>query len=455
MKKIFIAIALFSGLITIAQTLSYNDIGVLFANEGNTGTARFNAMSGAFGSLGGDLSAISINPAGAAVFLKSEISFSIDFNNTDTRANYYGNNNYASNDNVNFAQTGGVFVYKKNYRNVNNAGWGRFAFAFDYTKINDFNNLWLAQGNRKEYPTYIYDPNDEDILYQYSNGQYFENSTSGSNDKYNFTFAAEYNNKLYIGASFTTYNIDFNQVVLLEEYNKEYNDNEPNNNFLDASLFQELYTYGNGYSFNFGVIGKPTKNVRLGFAYQSPVWYNLGEDYLDYDEQIYVSNVNEYYTENSGVSRYYYDLRVPSKYTGSFAYIFDKYGLFSIDYVYRNHSNITLTNGAFNEENQNFSKFLRSTNEVRLGTEWRIEQFSLRGGYHFEQSPYKNAISTDNKEGYSFGLGYNFGAVKIDLSYQQDSQTGTYDYYPQYDEIDPVNLDLSYSKFTATMVIGI
>ena len=447
MKKLFFTIALFSAFFTYAQTASYNDIGVLFANENNTGTARFNAMSGAFGSLGGDISAISINPAGAAVFLKSEVSFSIDFDNIDTKANYYGNNTYTSYDDVNFSQTGGVFVFGNNYGN--NGGWGRFAFAFDYTKANDFNNFWYVEGN-SNYPTWINDPNDENILYLNSDGQYFENLTRGSSDKYNFTVAGEYNNNLYVGASFTTYNIDYYQRILLEEYN--YADN---NDYLDASLFQELSTFGNGYSFNFGIIGKPTKNVRLGIAYQSPVWYNLSESYLDYDEQIYVSNVDEFYTDVSDISRFSYNLRVPSKFTGSFSYVFDKHGLFSVDYAYRNYSNINLTNGPFNQENQNFKSDLRSTNEVRLGTEWRIEKFSLRGGYHFEQSPYKNAISSDNKEGYSFGLGYNFGAVKLDFSYQQDSQTAAYDFYPTYDQVNAANLDLKTSKFTASMIINI
>ena len=32
------------------------------------GTARFKSMSGAFGALGGDMSAVSINPAGSAIF---------------------------------------------------------------------------------------------------------------------------------------------------------------------------------------------------------------------------------------------------------------------------------------------------------------------------------------------------------------------------------------------------
>ena len=43
------------------------------------GTARFRAMSGAFGALGGDMSAVNINPAGSAIFNNSHASASIGF----------------------------------------------------------------------------------------------------------------------------------------------------------------------------------------------------------------------------------------------------------------------------------------------------------------------------------------------------------------------------------------
>ena len=42
-----------------------------------TGTARFRAMSGAFGALGGDLSAITQNPAGSVFFNNNFIDFYI------------------------------------------------------------------------------------------------------------------------------------------------------------------------------------------------------------------------------------------------------------------------------------------------------------------------------------------------------------------------------------------
>ena len=57
------------------------------------------------------------------------------------------------------------------------------------------------------------------------------------------------------------------------------------------------------------------------------------------------------------------------------------------------------------------------TNEFRLGAEYKIEKVSLRAGYRFEQSPYKNGSTIGDLNGYSGGLGYNFGATKLDLAY--------------------------------------
>ena len=72
MKKILFLIGgLLSSLVINAQVISNFDGAVLFSDEDINGTARYNAMSGAFGSLGGDMSAVGINPAGLAVFNNS------------------------------------------------------------------------------------------------------------------------------------------------------------------------------------------------------------------------------------------------------------------------------------------------------------------------------------------------------------------------------------------------
>ena len=60
-KTVYItAFGLLSGMLS-AQNLTD---GLRYSMEDIGGTARFRAMSGAFNSLGGDMSAIALNPAG-------------------------------------------------------------------------------------------------------------------------------------------------------------------------------------------------------------------------------------------------------------------------------------------------------------------------------------------------------------------------------------------------------
>lgn len=464
MKKLYFAVTfLCFGYILNAQTLGYNDVGVLFSKENINGTARYNAMSGAFGALGGDLSAMEINPAGAAVFLKSEFAVSLNNRNTKTMAGFYGNNTQFENDFTNLSQAGGVFVFR-GYGN--NSEWSNIALGFNYSIANDFENFWIAEGNSGYAPLtdfYDHDP----VVYVNAENQYFENFTDGKNSKYSFTFAAQNNDNLYIGAAINTYDIEYFQRTLTEEYN-----NDGNNNTLDVSSKQELLTYGNGVSFNFGVISKPSENVRLGLAYQSPVWYSLSEDFLEYDEDVYKNDVlftNEY----SGLNAFDYKLRTPSKLTGSFAYLFGKQGLISLDIDYKNYRNIKLSNGNFTEENQWFKNEMKDLAEVslfehgvvirnidkpttiRIGTEWRFDNLSVRGGYHYERSTFKNALDSDNLQGFSLGAGYKFRGGKLDFAYQKSTNTAPYNFYPQSNNVDSAELDFETSKFTATLVLNL
>ena len=130
--------------------------------------------------------------------------------------------------------------------------------------------------------------------------------------------------------------------------------------------------------------------------------------------------------------------------------------MISLDYATRNYSNINISSNVnFSNVNQGFSTDLKNASELRLGAEIRNKQFSFRGGYHYQQSPYEDALSSDHLKGYSLGLGYNFGNMKIDLSYEDANRTDVYDFYPQYTEINPTELDIDTSKITVSMVFNI
>jgi hypothetical protein len=89
MKRIlFLLVTVFAMTATNAPDISD---GLLYSNEDVTqGTARFQARSGAFGALGGDYSAVNLNPAGSAIFTGSGISATLLIHDRDNTANYFG-----------------------------------------------------------------------------------------------------------------------------------------------------------------------------------------------------------------------------------------------------------------------------------------------------------------------------------------------------------------------------
>jgi len=453
MKKLILLIGgLLSSFTINAQIISYTDAAILFSGEDNNGTARFNSMSGAFGALGGDLSAGDINPAGLAVFSNSETSISFGNRNTDILSSFYGTHNSNSDNYFNLTQAGGVMVFNNN----RNSNWSKIAVGFNYTLAKDFENNYIVEGNSgisdfngDPYLNNDNDP-DNDIFYDNVDGQFFGNFTSGQNEKFTFSLAAQYNEKLYLGFSVVTHNLEFFQSALFEESN-----HDRNSNLLDASLLQELIRIGDSVSFTISIIAKPTQEVRIGLAYQTPVWYNFTDEFVE-DLEISVSNDPELYTEYTDVSIFDYKMSTPSKLTGSFAYILGKEGLISFDYTYKNFKNTTLRpTSEFISENDLFESTLKNASTFNIGTEWRIDNVSLRGGYHFEESPFKDAIDSDNVKGYSFGVGFKFGGnVKLDLAYQNSTNTDVYGFL-NIDGVAPAELDINNDKITATIIIGL
>src|SRR5690606_40876244 len=87
---------------------------------------------------------------------------------------------------------------------------------------------------------------------------------------------------------------------------------------------------------------------------------------------------------------------------------------------------------------------LKSSSEIRAGLEYRINNFKIRGGYNFVQSPF-DEINLDADLGngtvvaqnfdkafrgdtnrFSLGAGYDFGGFYLDAAYQFANQK--YDY---------------------------
>jgi long-subunit fatty acid transport protein len=125
-----------------------------------------------------------------------------------------------------------------------------------------------------------------------------------------------------------------------------------------------------------------------------------------------------------------YKIQTPSKLTGSFAYVFGERGLISIDYSMKDYSNITFRprNDVNLESINNFmSANLDTAAEIRVGGEIRHKQWSLRGGYRFEESPYKVDTAMGDLTGYSGGIGFDFGISRLDLAYAYSRRKMNFD----------------------------
>ena len=454
MKKIILLVATIATIGTsYAQFTDYNDLGILFSRDQRTGTARFNAMAGAFGALGSDISSTDINPAGAAVARNSKVAVTFEGTSTDFDLNYYGNSNNIKDERINLSQAGAIFVFDGS----NNSNWNRFAITFNYKVKADFDNFYSGAGNSG---LTFYD-NNFNVTEQPNNTFYtpfeqeFTKETSGISSVFNMGISAVHDNKLFIGASLKFHSLEYRERALTIEDNDELNGS--------PILFDEInerFVDGTGFSFNLGFIYKINKYIRVGASYESPTWYRevLEENLNDFavfdttDSAAPSLLFEERITQGPFSLRF----RTPSKLTASGALVFGKQGLISLDYTYRDFSNFRYNDGdpLLQDANQFFSRDFRATHAFNLGGEWRFDRVSLRGGYFYEQNPNLREggnTNEDNYRGFTAGLGYNFGNTQIGLSYLRSLNDEFYSLY----NIGDININNTTSRIAASITFSL
>src|SRR5690606_8198590 len=140
MKKIFFAFIAITSMAVEAQNIGD---ALRYSTSDLTGTARYKAMSGAFGALGGDLSSLDVNPAGSAVFINSFASISLGLDKKENEVVYFNGFTNNSNSNVNLGQAGAVFVF--NSGDPENP-LRKFTLGVNYAATSNFENDFLAAG---------------------------------------------------------------------------------------------------------------------------------------------------------------------------------------------------------------------------------------------------------------------------------------------------------------------
>ena len=475
MKKIFIFII---GVIAM-PILNAQDItdAVRYSQDEIQGSARFRAMGGAFGALGGDMSAININPAGSAIFSNSHVSISLGNFNTDNDVSYFNGLNSSSDSDIDLNQAGGVFVF---YNNDANSSWRKFSIGVAYDRVGNFDNDWVAngvnpnnsigdyflqsaQGLRLDeisalpgesisqayneigslfgfrhqqaflgFEGFIFDPvSDTDDNTQYTpnivGGNYdqrFALASAGYNGKVAFNFAGQYRDNISFGINLNSHFINYERSTFLREQNSN-----AGSTINQVDFQNNLLTTGTGFSFQLGTIAKITEELRLGLSYASPTWYYLNDETSQFLATAGSDTAGDFTAVvDPRVINIFpeYRLQTPGKITGSLAYVFGGKGLLSFDYSVKDFSNTKFrptSDNFFSIQNDIINDQLTTASTYRIGGEYRHKQFSFRGGYRFEESPYKDTDFYGDLTGYSLGLGYSFGNTKLDASFSQSERT--------------------------------
>jgi len=499
-------------LIISSSLLAQGEVDALrFSREGLYGTARAMSMGGAFGALGGDQSALAINPAGIGVYRSSEVvgTFNLS-NNQSVVGDQTANKSRFDMDNLGFV---GYFPLRNDAIPVIN-------FGFTYNKLQSFDRNISAIGTPNSslidyiadrsagidptnlmmgddlpdpfntqpwlpvlaYNSYLITPVNGGDRYDPVNtgGERAINeirmNERGHIDNYDFTVGTTLGNVINLGFALSIKDISYN---LTSDYLEDYNSG-------GYTLTNWLTTSGAGVSAKFGAIYRPVNELRLGLAYHTPTWYAFTETYeaeIDDDMGAYVNNP-DYKPGQTYSARFTndYDLKTPGKLVASIATVLGGRFIASLDYEMTDYSKMKLAvpsgaydaeSDAYDDDNDSIAMDFRPTSTVRAGIEYRFtQQFSGRLGYAWMQNPYNSdlvkfgdaAVAGSNTiyrmEGdtnyLTGGLGYRFNRnFFLDMAVVYCSRTDDLYPFPNYYEGSSLTVDASPFELKNSSVKGL
>ena len=424
MKKILtIAFVL---LIPVALFAQGVDDANLFSQTYYQGTAKALGMGNAMGAVGGDMTAVCINPAGMGIYRSSEITASLNLLDNYSTSTYYGDKKDGNIFRFSIPNLG--FVFAKERSNYKALRYTQFGFGL--TRTNDFNmrtnalginpssslvDNYLARMNGYSvdelqdvfpydiYPawkTYLID------LYEDQEGPYYgspvpqgniwqgqECDFKGRSESWTFAGSANFFDKLFIGISVDLAHTKRFGTKVFSESRVEGTETD----FNQWSFTEDLSSTGWGGNAKVGFIYHATPWFRFGAAFHSPTLYAFSEKWQTTTE----TEINWVTNKSlSPESNYEYTFISPLKCVGSLAFVVGQQGMISLDVEYLNYgaARFRASDFDYSPTNESIKESLGHTANFRLGTEWYLGGTYLRFGTAYYGSP--------------FGLGQAGGSVK-------------------------------------------
>ena len=440
MKKFLtIAIAMLFQTVIFAQGI---DDANLFTQTYYQGTAKALGMGNAMGAVGGDMTAININPASMGIYRSSELTFSCNLLDNHNSSTYYGNNKEGNLFRFSIPNMG--FVLSKERSNYKGLRFTQFGVGL--TRTNDFNvrtnalginpssslvdnylnqirNDYYPEGYNGElytsmFPTSLLEENasaytilpawrtDLIDLFGPENNRYYSSPVpqgniwqgqecdfKGRSEAWTFAGSANFFDKLFIGISVDLAHTKRFGTKVFKESRVEGTDTD----FNEWSFTEDLHSTGWGGNAKIGFIYHATPWLRFGGAFHSPTIFSFSESWQTTTE----SEINWNPKKSlSPESHYEYTFIKPMKWIGSLAFVVGQKGMISLDAEYVNFgaARFKANDYDYGPTNEQIKSTLGRTLNLRLGTEWNLGGTYLRFGAAYYGSP--------------FGLGKVGGSIK-------------------------------------------
>ncbi len=477
------------------------------------GTARSQAIGGAMGSLGGDITSNFVNPAGLAFYktgelvLTPQLQFQKDksaYLNTNSSANApakfaigasglvigfgSGQNTNTFSIAINRAANFNSHTY---YQGQNNSSSFSEQYAEEFSAsgmgINDaISSPNISYGTRMALYTYLIDtatiagvpqvigqPQKAGIVNQFNDLQ-----TSGGITEVAISVAGNKNDKFYFGGSLGVPIMNYSRSQTYTESDASGN----TNNDFDFSTYHEQYdSKGFGVNLKLGMIYRPASFWRVGIAVHTPTWYaitdNLTASMVTNTENYELSQKPPELSINSttlddSTSTYpgsvKYDMTSPWRFIISGSYVFREvedvtqqrgFVTADIEYITNNTSRFSSYDGEsgntayFDAVNNTIKNYYKSAFNFRLGGELKFNTIAARAGMAYYMNPYRQGDLKADRFLVSAGLAYRNKGIFVDLTYVQNF-TKDVNYPYRLAQKDNVYASVKQSSGTVVLTVG-
>jgi hypothetical protein len=438
------------------------------------GSARQQAIGGAMGSLGGEISSNFVNPAGLGFYKTREIVISPGMRFLQDKATYLDNRNAGiSSSKFNLGTSGlvtshtgfngnnSVFSIAVNrtadfsghirYKGQNSYSSQSEQYAEEFSRSHDgidaaIGDAGVSYGTRMALYTYLVDTatigGQAQVFSRARNaGQLLQDNdvrTSGGITEIALNLATSINDKWYIGGGI---GLPIMSYTRLQTYSESDATGNTLNDFGSYTYTEKYTSKGFGINAKFGLIFRPTNAWRVGLAIHSPSLIGVTDklsasmssrlDTFSIPQNVTSGFLDATYGAANSVD---YNLYTPWRFILSGSYLFGggeqdvkaQKGFITADveYVTTRTSHFQAANSDdgsaddyYHAVNASIKDIYKNYLSLRMGGELKFNTLFARAGAAYYTNPYQNKELKADKLFLTAGTGYRNGGIFFDLAF--------------------------------------